>query len=192
MNALTIEFPPTLTLSNAQFAEICRHNRDLRFERTARGALIVMPPTGSNTGKRNSDLNLQLAMWNRRTGLGVTFDSSVGFTLPNRAIRSPDASWIARDRWNALSDEEKEGFAPICPDFVVELRSPSDRLADLQVKMQEYLENGVRLAWLLDPSEKRAQIYRPGRDVETIENAIALSGEDILPGFELDLSEIFA
>ncbi|MGC9506014.1 Uma2 family endonuclease, partial [Baaleninema sp.] len=167
MTVLQIELAPTITLTDAQFAEICRNNRDLRFERTAKGDLIVMPPTGSETGNRNFNLSGQLWLWNRQTQLGYAFDSSIGFTLPNGAIRSPDASWIARDGWDALTPEERQGFAPICPDFVVELRSKSDRLKLLQEKMTEYLDCGCRLGWLLDVAQKRVEVYRAGESVLT-------------------------
>jgi Uma2 family endonuclease len=149
-----------------------------------------MPPTGSDTGRRNVKITTQLDIWNSQNNLGEVFDSSSGFKLPNGAHRSPDASWVRRERWEALTPEQQEGFAPICPDFVVELRSPSDSLKKIQEKMQEYIENGARLGWLIDRKNRRVEIYRPNRDVEILENPATLSGEDVLPGFVLDLTPI--
>jgi Uma2 family endonuclease len=194
MNASTITLPPilelTIDLTDEQFFELCQKNRDYRFERTASGDLLIMPPTGSETGRRNVKVTTQLEIWNRKYNLGVVFDSSTDFKLPNGADRSPDASWIKKERWEALTSEEKEIFAPICPDFVVELRSKNDSLKELQQKMQEYMDNGARLGWLLDRKNQRVAIYRRGKDVEIIQSPTSLSGEDVLPGFALDLSEI--
>lgn len=192
MIALTLNLRSTMELTDERFEQICHSNQDLRFERSAKGELIVMPPTGSETGRQNWGLAGQLWLWNQRTHLGVGFDSSAGFTLPNGAIRSPDASWIKQERWDALSQAQKRKFAPICPDFVVEICSPSDRLADVQSKMQEYLDNGTRLGWLIVPEPRQVEVYRLNRDVEILSNPVSLSGEDVLPGFELDLSEIWA
>jgi Uma2 family endonuclease len=178
-------------LTKEQFALLCQENRDLRFELTAQQELVIMPPAGSETGRRNSKLNLRLAIWAETQGTGLTFGSSTGFTLPNGAIRSPDASWIRQERWNALTKEQRVGFAPICPDFVVELRSPSDRLSELQDKMQEYLANGARLGWLIDPIDKRVEIYRPGQPVETRDNPATVSGDPVLPGFVLPVHELW-
>ncbi|MCP2730770.1 Uma2 family endonuclease [Limnofasciculus baicalensis] len=194
MNASTITLPPilelTIDLSDEQFFELCQKNRDYRFERTASGDLLIMPPTGSETGRRNVKVTTQLEIWNRKYNLGVVFDSSTGFKLPNGADRSPDASWIKKERWDTLTSEEKETFAPICPDFVVELRSKNDSLKELQQKMQEYMDNGARLGWLLDRKNQRVGIYRQGKDVEIIQSPATLSGEDVLPGFVLDLTDI--
>lgn len=194
MNASTITLPPilelTIDLSDEQFFELCQKNRDYRFERTASGDLLIMPPTGSETGRRNVKVTTQLEIWNRKYKLGVVFDSSTGFKLPNGADRSPDASWIKKDRWDALTSEEKETFAPICPDFVVELRSKNDSLKELQQKMEEYMDNGARLGWLLDRKNQRVAIYRQGKDVEIMQSPTTLSGEDVLPGFVLDLADI--
>ncbi|MEG4530923.1 Uma2 family endonuclease [Microcoleus sp. D2_18a_D3] len=193
---IAIQFPTnsielSINLSDEQFFELCQHNRDYQFERTASGELIIMPPTGSETSKRNMDLSYQLQAWSRQNNLGVAFDSSGGFTLPNGADRSPDASWVKKERWDALTPEQKDSFAPLCPaDFVVELRSRTDSLKKLQEKMQEYIDNGARLGWLIDRQNRRVEIYRPGQDVEIIENPATLSGEDVLPGFVLDLAEI--
>lgn len=189
--ALNIPSSLTLTVSHEQFVELTLANRDLQLERTANGELIVMPPTGSDTGNRNADISGQLWLWNRQTKLGKTFDSSSGFHLPNGADRSPDAAWVRQDRWDALTSEQQEGFAPICPDFVVELRSKNDNMEPLPSKMREYIENGARLGWLIDRKNKKVEIYRPGQDVEVLDNKSALSGEDVLPGFVLDLTEVW-
>ena len=151
-----------------------------------------MPPTGGGTGKRNSELNIQLGLWNRETKLGFVFDSSTGFKLPNGATRSPDAAWVKRDRWDSLTLEQQEQFPPLCPDFVVELQSPSDALADARLKMQEYLENGVQLGWLIAPKIRQVEIYRPNRELEILQSPATLSGEEVLAGFVLDLTEILS
>ncbi|WP_341524830.1 Uma2 family endonuclease [Nostoc sp. UHCC 0302] len=194
MNAVTTTLPSTLKLkidlTDEQFFKMCQKNRDYRFERTASGEILIMPPTGSDTGRRNVKITTQLDIWNSENNLGKGFDSSTGFTLPNGAERSPDVSWVKIERWNALTPEQQEKFAPICPDFVVELRSPSDSIKDLQDKMQEYIENGAQLGWLIDRKNKRVEIYRPSQDIEILENPTSLSGEDILPGFVLDLKQI--
>ncbi len=178
-------------LTKEQFAFLCQENRDLRFELTAQQELVIMPPAGSETGRRNSKLAVRLGTWAEADGTGVVFDSSAGFTLPNDAIRSPDASWIRQERWNALTKEQRVGFAPICPDFVVELRSPSDRLSELQAKMEEYIDNGARLGWLIDPIDKQVYIYRPGQPVETLDNPVTVSGDPVLPGFVLPVHELW-
>ena len=180
----------TLELTDEQFFQLCIDNRDLRFERTASGGLIIMPPTGSETGRRNSDLNFQLKAWSRQNNLGVVFDSSTGFKLPDGSDISPDAAWVRRDRWDALTPEQKEKFAPICPDFVVELRSTTDSLEKLRAKMKVYVKNGARLGWLLDRKNRKVEISRQGREVEILDAPATLSGEDVLAGFVLDLSDI--
>ncbi|AFY47746.1 hypothetical protein Nos7524_1885 [Nostoc sp. PCC 7524] len=189
---LSVNIPPTLklTVSHEQFVQLALANRDLQLERTATGELIVMPPTGSDTGKRNFDIAGQLWLWNRQTKLGVAFDSSSGFHLPNGSDRSPDAAWISQDRWDSLSIEQQETFAPICPDFVLELRSKNDSIENLRAKMREYINNGAGLGWLIDRKNQQVEIYRPGQDVEVLNNPVSLSGEDVLPGFVLDLSEV--
>lgn len=189
MTALTLNLSPIVDLTDAQFYRLCQANRDVRFERTAEGHLIVMPPTGWDTGERNLDIEGQLWMWNRQTQLGTAFNSSTGFTLPNGAIRSPDAAWVKRERMEAIKPDPGK-FLPLAPDFVVELRSPSDNLKLLQQKMQEYLDNGVRLGWLINPQDQSVEIYRPSQAVEVLESPTRLSGEDVLPGFTLDLSQI--
>jgi Uma2 family endonuclease len=189
-----VYLPPKLALgipmTDDQFWQLCQNHPDLRFERTAQGELIIMSPTGGITGNRNSGLNYQLYGWNQKTKLGKAFDSSTGFKLPNGADRSPDASWITIDRWDSLTLDQQTRFVPLCPDFVVELRSPSDSLAEVQAKMQEYLENGARLGWLIDPQRQVVEIYRPGQAVEICHAPGSLSGEAVLPGFVLDLAEI--
>jgi Uma2 family endonuclease len=178
-------------LSDEQFYRLCHDNPDLRIELSADRELVIMSPTGSKTGNRNSKINQRLANWAEDDDTGICFDSSAGFTLPNGAKRSPDAAWVRREVWNALTEEEQEKFAPICPDFVVELRSPDDSLAALQEKMEEYIENGTQLGWLFNPPIKRVYIYRPGQPMECLENPSSLSGEPVLPGFVFDPSEIW-
>ena len=189
---LTLNIPAAVKLTDEQFYQLSLANRDLRLERTASGEVIIMPPTGGGTGKRNSDLNIQLGLWNRETKLGFVFDSSTGFKLPNGATRSPDAAWVKRDCWDALTLEQQEQFPPLCPDFVVELQSPSDALADARLKMQEYLENGVQLGWLIAPKIRQVEIYRPNRELEIVQSPAILSGEEVLTGFVLDLTEILS
>ncbi|MEB3229078.1 MAG: Uma2 family endonuclease [Synechocystis sp.] len=182
-----------LTVTPEQFAELAIANRDLRLERTSTGVLIVNPPTGGESGKRNLSIAGQLSSWyEANETLGEAFDSSTGFVLPNGANRSPDASWVAKERWEALTQEQRQGFIPLCPDFVVELRSKTDSLKKLQQKMQEYQENGATLGWLIDPQNQRVEIYRPGQGVEILHNPATLSGESTLPGFTLSLKRIFA
>ena len=191
---IALELPETIALSVTpeQFEALAVTNRDLRLERSANGELIVVPPTGGESSQRNFSLTTQLGIWfEANEKLGEGFDSSGGFVLPNGAIRSPDASWVRRERWDALTPEQRKGFVPLCPDFVVELRSESDSLAKLQAKMQEYLENGAQLGWLLDPQNRRVYIYRPGKEVEIQEQPTQLSGEDVLPGFVLNLRRIW-
>ncbi len=192
---LSLNLPDELFLqvTPEQFTELAKVNRELRLERTATGALIVNPPTGGETGKRNLSIAGQLSCWyEANENLGEAFDSSTGFELPNGANRSPDASWVARERWDALTPAQRKSFAPLCPDFVVELRSATDTLKALREKMQEYRDNGARLGWLIDPHNKRVEIYRPGQGVEILENPSNLSGESILPGFILSLKRIFS
>jgi Uma2 family endonuclease len=191
MSAIILHIPAIAKLTDEQFYQLCQANRDLRFERTATGELIIMPPTGGGTGKRNSDINLDLGLWNRQTKLGVVFDSSTGFKLSNGSDRSPDAAWIPIEKWNNLTSEQQEKFLPLCPDFVVELSSPTDNLKVLQDKMQEYLDNGTRLGWLINPQDKQVEIYRPGREKEILDHPITLSGEEVLPGFVLNLQSIW-
>jgi Uma2 family endonuclease len=185
---VTLHWP----ISDDQFAKLCALNPEMRFEYTSTGDLIIMPPTGGDTGHMNANLTTDFTLWSRQDSSGLIFDSSTLFVLPNGAKRSPDVSWIRRDRWEALSPEERRGFSPICPDFVLELRSPSDQLRTLQDKMQEYLDNGARLGWLIDPSERVVTIYRPGEGVERLEAPREVSGEPVLPGFVLQLIAVWS
>jgi len=188
---LVLHLHPIINLTDEQFFEFCQINRDLRIERTATGELLIMPPTGSDTGNRNAKLIVQLGVWAERDGTGIYFDSSTGFTLPNGAKVSPDAAWVKLERWNALTPEQQQKFAPICPDFVVELRSASLHLTPLKTKMQEYIGNGALLGWLIDRKKRQVYIYRPGVAVECLDNPATISGESVLPGFVLDLSKIW-
>ena len=181
----------TDSISDRSLEQLCRENPDLRFETDTNGKLIILPPTGSESGKRNGDLFGQVWYWNRQSKTGVVFDSSTGFKLSNGATRSPDVSWIASDRWNSLTDKQKRGFAPIDPDFVIELLLPTDNLLTTQQKMSEYANCGVKLGWLVNPDEKQVEIYRLGKDKEILDNPSSLSGENILPGLTVDLSNIF-
>ena len=186
---LCVDFS-AVPLTREQFYRLCVDNPELRLELTARGELVLMSPTGAKTGHRNSELNYQLVGWAKRDGKGLIFDSSTVFSLRDGAMRSPDASWVLKERWDALGEEEQEKIAPLCPDFVVELRSPSDRLDVLQLKMAEYVENGAELGWLLDPVEKRVHVYRPGRNVECLERPKSLDGGEVLEGLIVDLEGI--
>lgn len=188
---LTVILPGSESMTTEQFYEFCLANRDLRIERTANGEVIVMPPAFSDTGNRNLKIAQQVGNWADRDGTGETFDSSAGFTLPNGATRSPDVSWIKLERWNALTENQKASFAPICPDFVIELRSQSDTLKGLQAKMQEYIANGVLLGWLIDRQNQKVYIYRPNREAEVLDNPETVSGEPELPGFVLQMAKIW-
>jgi Uma2 family endonuclease len=188
---LVLRLAPVIDMSDEQFFELCHLNRDLRLERTSQGDLAIMPPTGSETGRENFELTVLFGLWVHADGSGVGFDSSTGFTLPNGAKRSPDLAWVKRTRWEALTPEQRKVFAPLCPDFVLELRSPSDALEYVQAKMQEYLDNGARLGWLIDPIERKVYIYRPQAPVECLDNPQAISGEPVLPGFVLELGRVW-
>ena len=189
---IVLKLAPALELSDEQLLEICSLNDDIRIERNAQGELELMPPTGGDTSNQNFDIITDLGIWVRADGTGVGFESNAGFTLPNGAMRSPDASWISRERWEALTGAERRRFPPICPEFVMELRSESDRLATLQAKMVEYLENGARLGWLIDPLQGKAYIYRPDMPVEELDRPESLSGDPELPGFVLDLKPVWS
>lgn len=191
MTSFTVDLNSVIDLTDEQFYQLCQKNRDLKFERSATGELIIMAPTGGDTGRSNFEIAVELGIWNRRTKLGVAFDSSTGFKLPNGANRSPDVAWIQQARWDALTPEQKAGFIPLCPDFVIELLSPSDRLTTLQEKMQEYQTNGTQLGWLIDRSSRQVEIYRRDRDVEIIKTPAMLSGEEVLSGFVLNLDGIW-
>ena len=195
METPTIYLPPRLelkiNLSQSQFWQLCQENDDLRFERTATGELIIISPTGGNTSERNADLIYQIKAWSRQNNLGKVFDSNGCFKLPNGADRSPDSSWVKQERWDALTPEEQDKFVPLCPDFVVELMSPSDSLAKTREKMQEYMDNGALLGWLINRKQRQVEIYRQGQAVEILSNPETVSGENILPEFILDLSTIW-
>ena len=182
---------PAIETSDEQFFLFCQQNRDWQIERTAEGDWIIMPPAGGETGSRNSEIARQLGNWAKQDGTGVAFDSSTGFDLPNGATRSPDASWVRRSRLAALTPEQKQRFLPLCPDFVVELRSPSDSLSAMQDKMQEYVTNGALLGLLLDPSNRHVYVYRPATAVEHLDDPAAVSAAPELPGFTLDVHAIF-
>ncbi|NEQ95833.1 MAG: Uma2 family endonuclease [Cyanothece sp. SIO2G6] len=187
MTAYTIDLSPILTLNADQFDQLCQANPDIKFERTSIGELVIMSPTGGETGMNNATLIARFVVWNERTNLGKVFDSSTCFRLPNGGDRSPDIAWVERSRWDALTPEQQRKFPPICPDFVLELRSPSDNIKPIQAKMQEYLDSGARLGWLLNPQDQQAEIYRPGQPVEVLPAPAALSGELILPNFVLNV-----
>jgi Uma2 family endonuclease len=188
---LTVNFPAIVKMTQAQFSEFCQANQELRIERTAQGEVIIMPPAFSDTGNRNFNIAAQLWVWTEQNETGIGFDSSAGFTLPNGATRSPDASWIRLERWNALTAAEKASFAPICPDFAIELRSASDTLISLQTKMQEYIDNGVSLGWLIDRKNRQVYIYRPDRSPEVLEQPELVTGDPELPGFALKMAKIW-
>ncbi len=187
MATITLDLSPIVTLTRAEFRKLCAANPEMKLERSPQGELIVMSPTGGETGNWNSGINGELYLWNRQGQTGKTFDSSTGFELPQGSDRSPDVAWIPIDRWNSLTPEQRRGFLPLCPDFIIELLSPSDTWKQGQLKMEEYRNNGCRLGWLIDPKGKRVAIYRPDRPVEISLAPPTLSGEDVLVGFVLDL-----
>ena len=174
-------------LSDDQFYQLCQNNENWQLERTAKGELIIMPPVGGLSGNREADLNAEVVIWNRQTQLGRVFSSSTVFRLPNGGNRSPDVAWVTNEKWESLTPEEQEKFPPLCPDFVIELRSRTDPLTQLQEKMQEYLNSGLRLGWLINPQAQQVEIYRPNQTVEIIQLPANLSGENVLPGFVLEL-----
>lgn len=178
-------------LDDHRFLSLCDANPELRIEQSVEGDVIIMPSTGGETGGRNSALNGECYLWAKAEGSGRTFDSSTVFRLPNGARRSPDLSWVTWVRWNALSADEQRGISPICPDFVAELRSPSDSLDALHAKMSEYLSNGARLGWLIDPDSRKVWIYRPGEPMECLDNPRQVSGDPVLPGFVLEMRAIW-
>ena len=188
---MTVNLPAIAPMTHEQFYEFCLANRDLRIERTASGDVVIMPPAFSDTGNRNFNLAVQLGSWADQDGTGFGFDSSAGFTLPNGATRSPDVSWIKLERWNGLTEEQKASFAPICPDFVIELRSSSDTLTSLQDKMQEYIANGVLMGWLIDRKNRTVYVYRPNQQPEILDNPEIVGGDPELPGFVLRMAKIW-
>ena len=187
---LVLDFS-AVEFTDEQFVQFCSDNHGLRIELSAERELIVMPPANPNTGSKNHYISGELYIWSKQDGTGLGFDSSSGFTLPNGAVRAPDASWMSREKWDALPQEDRNGFSHIVPDFVVELRSPSDTLAMLQDKMEEYINNGVRMGWLIDPLQRRVHIYRPGQAAEILENPETISGNPVLAGFALNIQEIW-
>ncbi|BAY80089.1 hypothetical protein NIES25_65770 (plasmid) [Nostoc linckia NIES-25] len=191
MTAIAIKLNSIIQLTDNQFYQLCRENPEIKFERNAAGELLIMSPTGGETGNCNSEINADFVIWNRQTQLGKVFDSSTCFKLPNGANRSPDVAWIRKERWDALTPEQKEKFPPIAPDFVLELMSPNDTLRETQEKMQEYIDNGVKLGWLINPKMRQVEIYRLSQPVEILTSPQELSGEDVLPGFILNLSIIW-
>lgn len=190
-STIEVQFSPALIVDDEAFAELCHQNPDLRIERTSEGAVIIMAPAGGESGRRNLAIGAALYTWARTDGTGTAYDSSTGFTLPNGAIRAPDAAWVANDRLAALPPGAKQGFTPLCPDFVVELRSSSDRLTTLQSKMAEYIACGARLGWLIDPAERTVHVYRPGRAVERLDGVERVAGDPELPGFVLPLDDVW-
>jgi Uma2 family endonuclease len=187
MTQSILKMPPTAALTTDQFYDLCRANPDWKLERTASGDLVVMAPTGGETGAQNANLLIRLGIWNEQSQLGVVFDSSTGFHLPSGADRSPDVAWVRRERWDALTSQQREKFPPLAPDFVMELMSPNDNLAEAQAKMQEYIDNGVRLGWLLNREAKQVEVYRLGQSKEVLQQPTQLAGDPILPGFILNL-----
>ncbi|QHG15560.1 Uma2 family endonuclease [Nostoc sp. ATCC 53789] len=189
---LVLQIPSSMQMTDEQFFDFCQMNRDLRIERNKFGEISIMPPTGGTTGNRGGNIFGQLWVWSEQDSTGITFDSSTGFKLSTGANRSPDASWIKLERWNSLSPKQQEKFVPICPDFVVELKSPSDNLQTLKEKMEEYMnEPGIQLGWLIDRKQRKVYIYRPGLPEECLDNPASLSGESVLPGFILNMSKIW-
>lgn len=187
MNTVVLNLKPIAHLSDEQFYQLCIANRDLNLEMNAAGELIIVPPVGGESGNQEADLITDLNNWNRQTKLGKVFSSSTSFILPNGAKRSPDAAWVKLERWEALTQQQRKKFPPLVPDFLIELRSETDKLTTLQAKMEEYIENGLRLGWLINPQDATVEIYRLGQSVEIIQMPAIISGEDILPGFELQV-----
>jgi Uma2 family endonuclease len=187
MNTIVLNLEPIVHLTDEQFYQLCIANRDLSFEMNAAGELIIVPPVGGESGNQEAELITDLEIWNRQAKLGKVFSSSTIFILPNGAKRSPDAAWVRIERWEALTPEQRKKFPPLVPDFVIELRSETDRLVTLQEKMKEYIENGLRLGWLINPQDANVEIYRLGKAVEIIQIPAIFSGEDVLPGFELQI-----
>lgn len=183
--ATVLDLSPIIQLTHEQFYQLCMANRDVAMERSPKGELIIMTPVGGESGNQEASLIIKVGVWNEQTELGLVFSSSTVFKLPSGGDRSPDVAWVKRDRWESLTQTEREKFPPLCPDFVIELRSRTDRLTPLQEKMQEYLQSGLRLGWLINPQDRQVEIYRPNQPVETLLYPVTLSGEDVLPGFNL-------
>jgi Uma2 family endonuclease len=188
--ALLIRYPKNRVLDDDALLALSSENPELRFEQTAQGDLIIMAPAGTETGDRDSEINMQLRFWAKQNGKGTVYSSSTGFRLPNGALRSPDASWVSHEKLSKLTSEQYEKFAPLCPEFVIELMSPSDSLKDVKEKMLEYIANGAELGWLIDPSEKRVYVYT-ANGVETLEAPESAAGVGRLEGFTLNLLDIW-
>jgi Uma2 family endonuclease len=191
IHPVVLKLTPVLNLTDDQLFELCQLNRDWQIEYTAQGELVVMPPTGGETSNRNAEITFQVQAWTRQDQTGVAFDSSGGFKLPNGATRSPDAAWVRRSRLAGLTRDQKQKFLPLCPDFVIELRSPTDNLQAAQDKMQEYLDNGTQLGWLIDPLTRRVHIYLPQRRPQVLGAPSTVSADPLLPGFVLNLQKIW-
>jgi Uma2 family endonuclease len=189
---LPVRIRPSEPMTDEALLRFCAENDSLRIEREPNGELTVMTPAGSGSGRANANITTQLSVWADEDGRGTAFDSNAGFRLPDGSMRAPDASWISWPRWNALSREEQRGFAPLCPEFVIELRSPTDRLPDLQVKMGEWIRNGAELAWLVDPERQVVEVYRPGAEqADVLEGVTSVTGEGPVAGFVLELGRIW-
>lgn len=188
MAVIVLDLKPFVELSDDQFYELCQNHRELKFERTAQGELVIVAPVGGEGGSREADLIGDLVFWNRRTQLGKVFSSSTCFKLPKGANLSPDAAWVAWERWHQLTPAQQKKIPPICPDFVIELRSESDALEPLQQKMREYIDSGLRLGWLINPQERQVEIYRTNQPIQLLQNPKQIDGEGILPGFIFDLA----
>jgi Uma2 family endonuclease len=191
IHPVVLQLTPVINLTDDQLFELCQLNRDWRIEYTAQGKLIVMPPTGWEAGRQNAEITFQVQLWARGDQTGVASDSSTGFKLPNGATRSPDAAWVRRSRLIGLTREQKQKFLPLCPDFAIELRSPTDNLRAVLAKMQEYIDNGAQLGWLIDPLTCRVHVYLPQRPPEILEAPSTISADPVLPGFVLDLRKIW-
>jgi len=190
MEAIRVHLPEDLRMNDDEFFRFCQDNPDLKFERRKNGDIIVMGQTGSETGANNSEINADFVIWNRQSRFGKVFDSSTGFRLPDSSIMSPDVAVVERSRWEAITPEQRKSFAPLCPDFVLELRSQSDRLKDCFEKMNDWMANGCQLAWLIDLDNRITYIYRPEQERQEVEGLVILSGETVLPGFTLDLGQL--
>ncbi len=191
ISRFVLQFSPFIEMDDEQFFEFCQANSDVRIERNQQGEIIIMPPTGWETGNKNAEITIQLGIWAKQNGRGKSADSSAGYKMPNGATVSPDASWILKERLEKVSPAKRRKFLPLAPDFVIELRSASDSLPKLKEKMREYIENGVSLGWLIDPTERKIYVYRAEKEVETLENPSEISGEPLLKGFALNLKEIW-